>query len=84
MKSKIKAVFFLITIIVFSCNRKADVLSENKKIKNSISNKKLDINLYYKFSSKIPRNLNWYSICNNKEFIPTFTKKIFKQVENLY
>ena len=52
--------------------------------KNSISNKKLDINLYYKFSSKIPRNLNWYSICNNKEFIPTFTKKIFKQVENLY
>ncbi|MBH90836.1 MAG: adenine glycosylase [Candidatus Marinimicrobia bacterium] len=52
--------------------------------KNSISNKRLDINLYYKFSSKIPKNLNWYSIHNNKEFIPTFTKKIFKQVENLY
>ena len=44
----------------------------------------IDINLYYKFSSKIPKNLNWYSIHNNKEFIPTFTKKIFKQVENLY
>ena len=52
--------------------------------KNSISNKKLDIDLYYKFSKKIPKNLNWYSLHNNKEFIPTFTKKIFKQVENLY
>ena len=52
--------------------------------KNSISNKRLDINLYYKFSSKIPKNLNWHSIHNNKEFTPTFTKKIFKQVKNLY
>ena len=52
--------------------------------KNSISNKKLDINLYYKFSNKIPKDLNWYSIYNSKEFIPTFTKKIFRQVENLY
>ncbi len=52
--------------------------------KNSISNKKLDIDLYYKFSNKIPKNLNWYSLYNNKEFIPTFTKKIFRQVENLY
>ena len=52
--------------------------------KNSISNKRLDIDLYYKFSNKIPKNLNWYSFKHNKEFIPTFTKKIFKQVENLY
>ncbi len=52
--------------------------------KNSISNKRLDINLYYKFSNKIPKDLNWYSLYNNKEFIPTFTKKIFRQVENLY
>ena len=52
--------------------------------KNFISNKKLDINLYYKFSNKIPKNLSWHSINNNKEFIPTFAKKIFKQVENLY
>jgi len=52
--------------------------------KNSISNKKLDINLYYKFSDKIPKDLNWYSLYNNKEFIPSFTKKIFRQVENLY
>ena len=33
---------------------------------------------------KNPNNLNWYSLYNNKEFIPTFTKKIFRQVENLY
>jgi len=52
--------------------------------KNYISNKKLDIDLYYKFSNKIPKDLNWHSLYNNKEFIPTFTKKIFKQIENLY
>ena len=52
--------------------------------KNSISNIKLNINLYYKFSNKIPSNYDWYSIKNNKEFIPTFTKKIFKQVSILF
>tara|TARA_B100001029_G_C15040981_1_gene443603 strand:+ start:42 stop:1046 length:1005 start_codon:yes stop_codon:yes gene_type:complete len=52
--------------------------------KNSISNKKLNIDLYYKFSKKIPKDLSWYSLYNKKDFIPTFTKKIFKQVENLY
>ena len=52
--------------------------------KNSISNIKLNINLYYKFSNKIPLNFNWYSIEKNKEFIPTFTKKIFKQVSILF
>ena len=52
--------------------------------KNSISNKKLNLNLYYKFSSKIPRTYNWYSLKKNKEFIPTFTKKIFKQITHLY
>ena len=52
--------------------------------KNSISNKKLNINLYYKFSSKIPSQYNWYSLNKNNEFIPSFTKKIFKQISNLY
>jgi len=51
---------------------------------NSISNKKLNINLYYKFSSRIPSKYNWYSLNKNKEFIPTFTKKIFKQITHLY
>ncbi len=52
--------------------------------KNSISNKKLNLNLYYKFSSKIPLKYNWYSLNKNKEFIPSFTKKIFKQITYLY
>ena len=52
--------------------------------KNSISNIRLSINLYYKFSKKIPSDFNWYSIEKNKEFIPTFTKKIFKEVSILF
>ena len=55
-----------------------------KNYKNSISNIKLNINLYYKFSNKIPSSFNWYSIKKNKEFIPTFTKKIFKQISILF
>jgi len=54
------------------------------KYKNSISNKKLNINLYYKFSSKVPAKYNWYYLNNNEDFIPTFTKKIFKHVSHLY
>ena len=52
--------------------------------KNSISNKKLNLNLYYKFSSKIPSKYNWYSLSKNREFIPSFTKRIFKQISFLY
>ena len=52
--------------------------------KNSISNKKLNINLYYKFSSKIPSEYNWYSLNKNNEFIPSFTKRIFKKISHLY
>ena len=54
------------------------------KYKNSISNKKLNINLYYQFSKDIPNNYSWYSIKKNKEFRPTFTKRIFKQVSVLF
>jgi A/G-specific adenine glycosylase len=54
------------------------------KYRNSISNKKLNINLYYKFSLKIPPKYNWYYLKQNNDFIPTFTKKIFKQVSHLY
>ena len=52
--------------------------------KNSISNIKLNINLYYRFSNKIPSSFNWYSIEKNKEFIPTFTKRIIKKVSILF
>ncbi len=55
-----------------------------KKYKKSISNKKLNINLYYKFSNKIPPSFIWHSIDKNEEFIPTFTKKIFRQVSVLF
>ena len=55
-----------------------------KKYKNSISNKKLNINLYYKFSNKIPPSFIWNSMEKNKEIIPTFTKKIFRQVSTLF
>ena len=49
-----------------------------KNYKNSISNLKLNINLYYKFSNTKPSNYNWFFLKNNKEFIPSFTKKIFQ------
>jgi A/G-specific adenine glycosylase len=55
-----------------------------KNYKNSISNLKLNINLYYRFSNKKPSNYNWYFLKNNKEFIPSFTKKILKQVSILF
>jgi A/G-specific adenine glycosylase len=54
------------------------------KYRNFISNKKLNINLYYKFSTKIPAKYHWYYLNKNNEFIPTFTKKIFKHVSHLY
>ncbi len=55
-----------------------------KNYKNSISNLKLNINLYYRFSNKIPPSFSWYSLKNNKEFVPSFTKKIFRQVSILF
>ena len=54
------------------------------KYKNSISNKKLNINLYYKFSKNIPSDYTWHSIKKNSDFMPTFTKKIFKHVSVLF
>ena len=54
------------------------------KYKNSISNKKLNINLYYRFSSKIPSKYKWYFLKKNQEFIPSFTKKIFREILYLY
>ena len=55
-----------------------------KNYKNSISNLKLNINIYYKFSNKIPSSHKWYSLEKNNEFIPNFTKKIFRQVSSLF
>ena len=55
-----------------------------KSYKNSISNLKLNIKIYYKFSNKIPSSFRWYSLEKNKVFIPNFTKKIFRQVSTLF
>ncbi len=55
-----------------------------KSYKNSISNLKLNIKIYYKFSKKVPSSYSWYSLEKNKEFIPNFTKKIFRQVSTLF
>ena len=45
----------------------------------------MDINLFYKFTSKKPKKYRWYSIdVPNKEFIPSFTKLIFNKVIKLY
>ncbi len=65
-------------------NNKTNSWKFLKSYKNSISNKKLKINLYYKFSNKIPSSFNWYSLNKNEEFIPTFTKKIFRQISVLF
>ena len=54
----------------------------HSNFKNSISNKKLNISLYYKYSSKLPIQSQWFSFKTNSEFIPSFTKKIFKQFSN--
>ena len=70
--------------------KKMKNVSENKNwkflrsYKNSISNLKLNINLYYKFSNKIPSNYNWYFLKNNKDFMPSFTKKIFREISTLF
>ena len=52
---------------------------------NNISNVKANINLFYKFTKNKPKNFTWHSIDNtNSEFIPSFTKKIFKKIQKLY
>ena len=55
-----------------------------KNYQSFISNLKLNINLYYKFTNKKPSTYNWYFLKTNKEFIPSFTKKIFRQVSTLF
>ena len=53
--------------------------------KKNISNIKMNINLFYKFIKNKPENYKWYSIDKpNNEFLPTFTKKIFKKIVQVY
>ena len=53
--------------------------------KNNISNIKMDIDLFYKFTKKKPKKFMWHSINKqSNEFIPSFTRNIFKKVKKLY
>ena len=45
----------------------------------------MSINLFYKFTKDKPQNFKWYYIDRpENEFIPSFTKKIFKKIEKVY
>ena len=75
--------FYLPPIKEFHSSKKIKNWNFHSNFKNSISNKKLNINLYYKFSLKIPLQYRWFSLKKNNEFIPSFTKKIFKQISKI-
>ena len=75
--------FYLPPIKESNSNKKIINWNFHSNFKDSISNKKLNINLYYKFSLKIPLYHQWFSLKKNNEFIPSFTKKIFKKLSKI-
>ena len=75
--------FYLPPIKETSTKNKTKSWNFHSNFKNLISNKKLNINLYFKYSSKLPLQSQWFSLKVNNEFIPSFTKKIFKHFLNL-
>ena len=75
--------FYLPPIIKTRSKNNTKNWNFHSNFKNFISNKKLNINLYYKYSSTLPLQSQWFSLKTNNEFIPTFTKKIFKQISRL-
>jgi A/G-specific adenine glycosylase len=53
--------------------------------KNNISNIKMNINLFYKFTKNKPKNFKWhYTDRPRSDFIPSFTRQIIKKVDGLY
>ncbi len=73
------------TQIVTSNNKKNNGWIYLCNYKNNISNIKMNVNLFYKFIKNKPKNYTWYSIDRpNVEFVPSFTKKIFKKVAKVY
>ena len=72
--------FYLPHMKETTCKNKIKNWNFHSNFKNSISNKKLNINIYYKFSLKLPLQSQWFSLKGNNEFIPSFTKKIFKHI----
>ena len=75
--------FYLPPIKEANLKNKIKKWNFHSNFKYSISNKRLNINLYYKFSLKLPLQLQWFSLKGNNEFIPSFTKKISKQFLNI-
>ena len=73
------------TKAVKSDNKQNDGWTYLCNYKNNISNIKMDINLFYKFIKNKPEKFTWYSIDRRgNEFIPSFTKKIFKKITKIY
>jgi len=73
------------TKLATSSNKKKSGWTYLCNYKNNISNIKMDINLFYKFLKNDLEKHKWYSIDrSNNEFIPTFTKNIFKKVSKVY
>ena len=53
--------------------------------KHNISNIRMDINLFYKFTKEKPQTFKWYSVDQTEdEFMPSFTKKIIEKISKLY
>jgi A/G-specific adenine glycosylase len=73
------------TKVVTTRNKKNNGWTYLCNYKNNISNIKMNINLFYKFIKNKPEKYTWYSIDrSNSEFIPSFTKKIFKKIDKVY
>ena len=73
------------TKVVTTRNKKNNGWTYLCNYKNNISNIKMDINLFYKFIKNKPEKFTWYFIDRpNSEFIPSFTKKIFKKITKVY
>ncbi len=73
------------TKLATSNNKKNNGWTYLCNYKNNISNIKMDINLFYKFIKNKPKKYTWYSIDEpNIEFIPSFTKKIFRKIAEVY
>ena len=73
------------TKIVTSNNKKNNGWIYLCNYKNNISNIKMNVNLFYKFIKNKPKNFTWHPINRrSNEFIPSFTKKIFKKIAKVY
>jgi len=73
------------TKLATSNNKKNNGWTYLCNYKNNISNIKMNINLFYKFIKNKPEKYMWHPIDRrSNEFIPSFTKKIFKKVAKVY